>query len=213
MKAVGSPLRKIEAPVGSLSIWSDVVARDALSETAWAREDSPVHHAPPISASAPAIAAAAIAPTASPYVIFRTIGYFPEDVNHRNPAAMLISDQPTRNYATCLFGEGGCIVGNPTSTGMLPVLLHVYSKDAEGGIPTVVLDTLKPIDAGAPASDAVIDPSYVTKKVVYDRFGYPLTEWSFLVWVRQSSTKERRYWVRFKAPDAKLECTLTVDPW
>jgi hypothetical protein len=154
-----------------------------------------------------------VAPQATPYVIFRSIAYFPEDVNHTNPAAFMVADQPQRTYPTCLFLEGACAAGCPTSTGMLPVLLQVYAQDPDGTIPNVVLDSLKSTDAGASSSDTYYDPNggYV-KSTGTDPMGHPVTEWTFLVWLRLSPTKERHYNVRFKAPDATLERMLTVSP-
>jgi hypothetical protein len=155
----------------------------------------------------------AIPPAQTPYVIFRSIAYFPEDTNHRNPAAFLVTDQPQRSYPTCLFLEGACAAGYPTSTGMLPVLLHVYAQDPDGSVPPVTLDSLISTDTGASASDVWFDRSTgVAKSVSNDRMGYPVTDWTFLVWLRESPTQDRHYKVRFKAPDATLERTLTVSP-
>jgi hypothetical protein len=154
-----------------------------------------------------------VAPQQIPYVIFRSIAYFPEDVNHRNPAAFMVADQPQRTYPTCLFLEGACVAGYATSSGMLPVLLHVYSQDPDGTIPNVTLDSLTSTDAGAAASDTYYDPrSGYAKNTGTDLTGHPVTEWTFLVWLRQSPTQNRHYKVRFKAPDATLERTLTVSP-
>jgi hypothetical protein len=96
---------------------------------------------------------------------------------------------------------------------MLPVLLHVYSQDPDGTIPNVTLDSLTSTDAGAAASDTYYDPrSGYAKNTGTDLTGHPVTEWTFLVWLRQSPTQNRHYKVRFKAPDATLERTLTVSP-
>jgi hypothetical protein len=155
----------------------------------------------------------AVTPQASPYVIFRSIAYFPEDVNHRNPAAFMVADQPLRSYPTCLFLEGACAAGYATSTRMLPVLLHVYAQDPDGTVPNVVLDSLTSTDAGALPDDMAFNPNTgVAKSVGSDPMGHPVTKWTFLVWLRQSPTKDRHYKVRFKAPDATLERTLTVSP-
>jgi hypothetical protein len=154
-----------------------------------------------------------VAPQQAPYVIFRSIAYFPEDGNHRLPAAFMVADQPTRTYPTCLFLEGACAAGYATSTGMLPVLLHVYAQDPDGTIPPVVLESLASTDAGAAANDTYYDPNGgYSKSIGTDPMGHPVTEWTFLIWLRQDATKDRHYKVRFKAPDATLERTLTVNP-